>query len=70
MSRRRHPITNVVLERDPDFLRYLTGLGLTPGAKLKVVEKAAYDGTLTVEVAGATRAVGKEAASLVLVKPA
>lgn len=63
-------ITNVILERDPDFLRYLTGLGLTPGATLKVVEKAAYDGTLTVEVAGATRAVGKEAASLVLVKPA
>jgi DtxR family Mn-dependent transcriptional regulator len=63
-------ILNVILERDPDFLRYLTGLGLTPGAPLKVLEKAAYDGTLTVEVAGATRAVGKEAASLVLVKSA
>src|SRR3972149_4024272 len=57
-------ITNIILERDPDFLRYLTGLGLTPGATVKVVEKAAYDGTLTVEVGGVTKAVGKEAASL------
>jgi DtxR family Mn-dependent transcriptional regulator len=62
-------ISNIILERDPDFLRYLTGLGLTPGAPVKVVEKAAYDGTLTVEVAGAVKAVGKEAASLVLVRP-
>jgi DtxR family Mn-dependent transcriptional regulator len=63
-------ITNIILERDPDFLRYLTELGLTPGASVRVVEKAAYDGTLTVEVAGVMKAVGKEAASLVLVQPA
>ena len=67
---RRVTITNIILERDPEFLRYLTGLGLTPGAAVTVVERAAYDGTLTVEVDGATKAVGKEAASLVLVKPA
>jgi DtxR family Mn-dependent transcriptional regulator len=62
-------IVNVILERDPDFLRYLTDLGLTPGAAVKVVEKAAYDGTLTVEVNGSMKAVGKEAASLILVRP-
>ena len=62
-------ITSIILERDADFLRYLTELGLTPGAPVKVVEKAAYDGTLTVEVGGVTKAVGKEAASLILVKP-
>jgi len=62
-------ITSIILERDPDFLHYLTELGLTPGAPVKVVEKAAYDGTLTVEVGGVTKAVGKEAASLILVKP-
>ncbi len=61
-------ITSIILERDPDFLRYLTGLGLTPGAQVSVVEKAAYDGTLTVEIGGGTKAVGKEAASLILVK--
>ncbi|MCJ7605582.1 MAG: metal-dependent transcriptional regulator, partial [Dehalococcoidales bacterium] len=62
-------ISSVIIERDPDFLRYLTGAGLTPGAPVKVLEKAAYDGTLTVEVEGGIKAVGKEAASLVMVKP-
>ncbi len=62
-------ITSIILERDADFLRYLTENGLTPGATAKVVEKAAYDGTLTVEVGGVMKAIGKEAASLVLVRP-
>lgn len=62
-------ISSVILERDPAFLRYLTGVGLTLGVSVKVLEKADYDGTLTIEVNGGIRAVGKEAASLVMVKP-
>ncbi len=63
-------VLSVIIERDPEFLRYLSGLDLVPGAAVKVVEKAPYDGTMTVEVNGAARAIGREAASLIIVKKA
>jgi DtxR family Mn-dependent transcriptional regulator len=62
-------ITNVIIERDPEFLRYLSGLNLVPNVTVRVLEKAPYDGTLTIDIDSTTRAIGKEAASLVLVKP-
>jgi DtxR family Mn-dependent transcriptional regulator len=62
-------VLNVLIERDPEFLRYLSSLKLTPGARFKVVSKAPYDGTLTVEVDDATVAIGRDASSLILVKP-
>jgi DtxR family Mn-dependent transcriptional regulator len=60
---------SVIVEHNADFLRYLTSIDLTPGTTFKVLEKADYDGTLTVEVAGSSRAIGHEAASLIMVKP-
>lgn len=60
---------SVVNEYNIEFLRYLTSLGLIPGTIFKVIEKAPYDGTLTVEIKGNTRAVGKEAATLIMVEP-
>jgi DtxR family Mn-dependent transcriptional regulator len=62
-------VLRIIIERNPEFLRYLTSLDLTPGTRIKVLEKAVYDGTLTVEVNGTRKAVGKEAASLIIVKP-
>ncbi len=62
-------VLNVIIEHNSEFLRHLTSLELTPGARLKVLEKAPYDGTLTIEVNNATRAIGREAASLIIVKP-
>lgn len=62
-------VLSIITERDPEFLRYLSGLGLTPGAKLKVLQKAPYDGTITFEADGVTRAIGREAALLVIVQP-
>ena len=41
---------------------------MVPGAVFKVVDKAPYDGTLTIEINGETKAVGKEAASLIIVE--
>jgi DtxR family Mn-dependent transcriptional regulator len=61
-------ILSVIIERKPEFLHYLTSLGLMPGATVKVLEKASYDGTLTIEVNNAAKAVGREAASLIIVK--
>jgi len=62
-------MTSVISERNSDYLRYLTRMGLIPGAKVKVLEKASYDGTLTVEVNNSAKAIGREASSLIMVKP-
>jgi len=59
----------VVSESNSKFLHYLTSLGLIPGAKVKVLEKASFDGTLTIEVNNSTKAIGREAASLIMVEP-
>lgn len=62
-------LVSVISESNSEFLHYLTGMGLIPGAKVKILEKASYDGTLTVEVNNAAKAIGREAASLIMVKP-
>ena len=61
-------IVYVVSESNSKFLRYLTSLGLIPGARVKVQEKASFDGTLTIEVNNSTKAIGREAASLIIVE--
>lgn len=42
-------------DQSPDFLRYLEGLGLVPGAEVEVVEVLPFDGPIQIEC-GATRA--------------
>jgi DtxR family Mn-dependent transcriptional regulator len=59
---------SVINEYNSEFLRYLTSLGMVPGAVFRVVEKASYDGTMTIEINNQTKAVGKEAASLIMVE--
>ena len=61
-------VLSVINEYNTEFLRYLTSVGLIPGALFKVAEKSPYDGTLTIEINGNTKAVGKEAASLITVE--
>jgi DtxR family transcriptional regulator, Mn-dependent transcriptional regulator len=41
-----------ISEKDHDFLRLVVSLGLTPGARVKVVRIAKASGTMTLEVAG------------------
>ena len=60
---------SVINEHNTEFLRYLSSVNLTPGAVVKILEKAPYDGTMTIEVNNTSKAVGREAASLVMVKP-
>ena len=60
---------SVISEHNTEFLHYLTDLGLTPGATVTVTERAPYDGTLTIEVNNATKAIGRDAASQIMVKP-
>ena len=61
-------VARVISESSVEFLHYLSSLGLIPGAKVKVQEKATFDGTLTIEVNNSTKAIGREAASLIMVE--
>ena len=62
-------MVSVISESNAKFLHYLTSLGLIPGTKVKMLEKAPFDGTLTIEVNDSTKALGPQAASLIMVEP-
>jgi DtxR family Mn-dependent transcriptional regulator len=54
----------------PDLLRYLTELGLIPGALVQVQAVAPYDGVYTIRVGKQIHAVGDAVTKAVLVRPA
>lgn len=55
-------------DRDPEFLRYLDGLGIRPGATVRVTGRAPFDGPVTLEVEGVRHAVGTNVASRVFIR--
>ncbi len=55
-------------EEDPELMRFLQQNGLTPGASLRVVEVAAYNSTITIEVGGEAVVLGLSAAERVRVR--
>ncbi|MBC7224626.1 MAG: metal-dependent transcriptional regulator [Anaerolineae bacterium] len=57
-----------VPERDPQLLRYLGQLGLSPGAEVEVEAHAPFGGVLTLRVGGVRHAVGREVAERVRVR--
>jgi len=59
-----------VAEEDASFLQYVGQLGLVLGAELFFLERAPFDGPLTLSVNGKTVAVGLEAASRIWVSAA
>ena len=59
-----------VSDRDGDRLRYLAELGMTPGTLFEVVERAPFDGPVTLRLEdGSQRSVGRGLARQVLVEP-
>jgi DtxR family transcriptional regulator, Mn-dependent transcriptional regulator len=61
-----------VLDEDAERLRYLAELGIRPGALVRVLDKAPYDGPITLwlgESGGTTRAIGVGLAAQVFVEP-
>ena len=46
-----------VPDGDPELLRYLASLGLSPAAEVVVVERAPFEGPVTIDVAGARHSV-------------
>jgi DtxR family Mn-dependent transcriptional regulator len=59
-----------VSDRDGDRLRYLAELGVTPGTAVEVLERAPFDGPITLRLPdGSQRSVGRALARQVLVEP-
>jgi len=60
-----------VQDEDAERLRYLAELGIRPGAMIRILDRAPYDGPITLWVggsAGATRAIGVGLAAEVFVE--
>jgi DtxR family Mn-dependent transcriptional regulator len=56
-------------EEDRDLLRYLQKNGMVPGARLKVVEVAPFNATMTVDVDGRRVIVGDPVSAVIRVRP-
>jgi len=52
---------------DPEFLRYLTRLGIRIGSKTRLLDRAPFDGPLTVRVGRRRVLLGRQAAARILV---
>jgi DtxR family Mn-dependent transcriptional regulator len=55
-----------VSDRNAELLRYLETIGLVPGVHVTIVEKAPFNGPITLRIGRATHAVGSELASQVM----
>jgi DtxR family Mn-dependent transcriptional regulator len=61
-----------VQDEDAERLRYLAELGIRPGALVRILDRAPFDGPITLwvgESAGTTRAIGAGLAAEVFVEP-
>ena len=56
-----------VSDRDPEVLRYLSSLGLTPQTHVTILSKAPFGGPLMIDVGGEQHAISRELASLIRV---
>jgi DtxR family Mn-dependent transcriptional regulator len=57
-----------IRDETPEVLKYIASLGLQPGASIEIVEKAPFDGPVTVKVGGANHALSLSMASNIWVK--
>lgn len=58
-----------VPDEDPAALRYLAGLGLVPGVELEVLERAPFNGPITIRVGSDRQILGREIAHEIEVQP-
>jgi DtxR family transcriptional regulator, Mn-dependent transcriptional regulator len=58
-----------IADEDPDLLRHVAELTLTPGSRVKVVKQAPFDGPITLDADGELIVIGRPLAQHLLVKP-
>lgn len=56
-----------VKDQDPELLRYLEKIGLLPGIKIEVKEKAPFQGPITMLVEGDKQVIGNDVASSIFI---
>jgi len=56
-----------VSDQDPERLRYLQQLGITPGTRVTLLETLPFDGPLRLEIAGVEQVIGRSLAATVQV---
>jgi len=66
-KRERGTIVKITEERS-DLLHYLDTIGLVPGTPIEVVEKAPFNGPITLKVGETSRAISRDVASIIRVK--
>ncbi|QXD17226.1 metal-dependent transcriptional regulator [Rhodocaloribacter litoris] len=66
----RTVVVRRVADGDPELLTYLETLGLLPHARVEIVEKAPFNGPITVRVEGRQEIIGHEVAGQVFAVPA
>jgi len=60
-------IISRVKDQDPDLLRYLEKIGLLPGTKIRIIEKAPFKGPVTLLVEDTEQALGFDVAKNIFV---
>jgi len=68
LSEEDQSVVAKITEEVPEMLRYLGSLGLKPGASVKILKKAPFDGPITLEVGSAVHAISHQTASIIQVK--
>jgi DtxR family Mn-dependent transcriptional regulator len=58
-----------VSDEDPEMLRYLGELAITPGTELLIVSKAPFDGPITLRIGSVLHSIGPALAAQVMVEP-
>ena len=51
-------IVGRVKDQDPEFLRYLEKIGIIPGVKITIIEKAPFNGPVQVKLEGEEKTIG------------
>lgn len=60
-------IVSRVKDQDPELLRYLEKIGLLPGIKVEIKEKAPFDGPVTLLIENNEQVIGNEVAKSIFV---
>ena len=68
LSEKDQSVIVKITEEMPETLRYLGSLGLKPGASVKILKKAPFNGPITVKVGNAAHAISHQMASIIRVK--
>lgn len=60
-------IVSRVKNQDPELLRYLEKIGLLPGARITIKEKAPFDGPITLDIENSEQVLGYDMARHILI---